>query len=189
MNTELITRLIGLIEKTGDKVVLADPLTGKAVVVMDLDAYERLNAGNTPAVAAARPAKAVAREKDTYIEDAEWGAGRYEEARRKHEDNGNALPSQPQVGRGSRLKAVDELRPARQLKAVLAEKAAVADPTSPDLTQEELLDKINREIGAWKNAQEKKRTAELQSAAQTITGFQTIKAFEEEERFYLEPIE
>jgi len=188
MNTELITRLIGLIEKTGDKVVLADPLTGKAVVVMDLDAYERLNAGASSPAAAARPAKKDAAEMRTYIEVAESESGQEAEWGRYGEKESVPLV-RPQAIRANRLKATEEPRTSRQLKAIQAEKASAMIPAPPDLTQEELLDKINREIGAWKNAQEKKRTAELQSAAQTITGFQTAKAFEEEERFYLEPIE
>ena len=188
MNTELITRLIGLIEKTGDKVVLADPLTGKAVVVMDLDAYERLNAGMISPAAAAKPALTEAVAANLYKEEAEWGSGR-DEALKRPEDKETASPPRLQAVRGNRYKAVEEVRLNRQLKAIQAEKASVIPPAPPDLTQEELLDKINREIGAWKNAQEKKRTEELQSAAQTITGFQTTKAFEEEERFYLEPIE
>ena len=42
MNPEFITRVVGLVQKTNDRVVLADPSSGKAVVVMDLDSYERL---------------------------------------------------------------------------------------------------------------------------------------------------
>ena len=58
-----------------------------------------------------------------------------------------------------------------------------------DLTQEELIDKINRDIGAWKTAQERRRTDELKSAAQFAPRFETVSALEDEERFYLEPIE
>ncbi len=67
-----------------------------------------------------------------------------------------------------------------------------------DLTQEELLDKINRDIGDWKTAQERKRTEVLQSAAERPDSrpierspkqVETEQSLEEEERFYLEPIE
>jgi len=58
-----------------------------------------------------------------------------------------------------------------------------------DLTQEELIDKINRDIGAWKTAQDRRRTDELKSAAKSAPQFETASALEEEERFYLEPIE
>ncbi|MDD5251926.1 MAG: hypothetical protein PHT12_04820 [Patescibacteria group bacterium] len=86
------------------------------------------------------------------------------------------------------------------LKAGKREKRLPNQPTSlsaapadlmdfAGLTQEDLLDKINRDIGAWKNAQERKRTEELQSVARPAikTGFSA--RLEEEEHFYLEPIE
>ncbi|MFA6604299.1 MAG: hypothetical protein WCT10_05730 [Patescibacteria group bacterium] len=188
MNTELITRLIGLIEKTGDKVVLADPMTGKAVVVMDLDAYERLNTAVATPAPAAKTARIAAAPPDTYKEEAELRSERDPEWSRYAEKE-SAPPVRPQPARADRFKPAEVPRSPRQLKAVQAEKAAPATPLASDLTQDELLDKINREIGAWKNAQEKKRTVELQSAAQTIANFQTTGSYEEEERFYLEPIE
>ncbi len=167
MNPELISRVVELIGKHGDRVVLADPQTGKAVMVMDLKAYEQLVSGARPEVPAALPPVEPA-VKPPVSED---------------------KPAEPPLA----------VKPAKNLskKAAVSEisfPAAKPEPISTeaslaDLTQEELLDKINREIGAWKTAQESKRTQELQSAAQNIRQFQVSKAFEEEERFYLEPIE
>ena len=42
MDTQLVFRLIELVRKTGDRLILADPSSDNAVVVMDLAAYERL---------------------------------------------------------------------------------------------------------------------------------------------------
>ncbi|MFH2063430.1 MAG: hypothetical protein ABIJ46_04775 [bacterium] len=42
MDTQLIVRLIELVKKTGDRLVLADPAGESAVVVMDLSEYEGL---------------------------------------------------------------------------------------------------------------------------------------------------
>jgi len=42
MDTQLVFRLIELVRKTGDRLILADPSSDSAVVVMDLAAYERL---------------------------------------------------------------------------------------------------------------------------------------------------
>ncbi len=42
MHAELINRVIGLVKKHGDKVVLMDEKTGEAVVVLGLESYEKL---------------------------------------------------------------------------------------------------------------------------------------------------
>ena len=42
MNPEIISRVISLIGKNNERVVLVDPDSGRAVVVMDLGAYESL---------------------------------------------------------------------------------------------------------------------------------------------------
>ena len=58
-----------------------------------------------------------------------------------------------------------------------------------DLTQEDLLDKINRDIGAWKNAKDRRHSDELRSVAQKNPYLGEADALEDEEKFYLEPIE
>ncbi len=161
MNPELIARLVSLVERTGDRVVLADPQSGKAVVVMDLSSYEKLCVGVKPAELSSKPP----------AQDETAPAPKSEE------------PKAQKVAEIKEKTAI-EIRP--------ADKPATraANPGSSDLTQEELLDKINREIAAWKNGQEQKRTDELKAAAKTAVPFSGVAGvFEEEERFYLEPIE
>jgi hypothetical protein len=162
MNPELINRLVSLVERTGDRVVLADPTTGKAVVVMDLNSYERLCVPAQSSVALEIPVAPIEYQKAVEI----------------------AVPSQI-----SRSKAV---------KPPIAARSDLAD-----LTHEELMDKINRDIGAWKEAQESRTRAEelgkksvKQPAAKVAVepgaGSREPKAtaqMEDEERFYLEPIE
>ena len=50
MNPEIINRVINLIDKNNERVVLVDPETGQAVVVMDFDAYERMTDSNRQTV-------------------------------------------------------------------------------------------------------------------------------------------
>lgn len=154
MQPELIARVINLIQKNGDKVVLADPQSGKAVVVMDLEAYEKLCV--QPAPVAAPKAIEIA-PKIAPVE-----------AEKKAEQSQNSAKK-----KGIRLTA-ETMGPTH----ILA-----------DLTQEQLIDKINRDIGAWKTAQDRRRTDELKSAAQLAPQFEAVSAIEDEERFYLEPIE
>jgi len=169
MNPELITRLVSLVEKTGDRVVLADPATGKAVVVMDLASYERLSTGAVAQPIQAQPQTAPIREEK---------------------------PVPPAPAREPEIEVV-ETRKTAQIREITSteEKQVRTKPERrsavemPDLTQEELLDKINREIAAWKTAQEKKRSDELKAAARDIAPLPQAAVFEEEERFYLEPIE
>lgn len=140
----MLKKVIELVRKNGDKMVLADPETGKAVVVMDLEQYESLCVGI---------------QKDEKKE-------------------------------GKSAKEVEN-------KAKISKKQEIPRPADPqgaikglsDLTQEELLDKINRDIGEWKTAQELKRTEELQSAAENLPSLSAAVSLEEEERFFLEPIE
>jgi hypothetical protein len=166
MNPEFITRVVGLVQKNGDRVILADPQTGKAVVVLDLESYERLC--DTSAVAAATPPVAPVKTQENTLKIAQKTA-------------------EPSKNTTSKRQPVF-------LAPEASEKASMRD-----LTQEELLDKINRDIGVWKTAQERKHAEELVSAAQTLPRFSAIggpaaggetqNALEEEERFYLEPIE
>jgi hypothetical protein len=58
MHPELISRVITLVKKHGDRLVLADEQTGEAVVVLPLDAYERLvgaEVGRSPLVQQQQP--------------------------------------------------------------------------------------------------------------------------------------
>ena len=162
MQPELITRVISLIQKNGDKVVLADPQSGKAVVVMDLESYERLCVPTHVSTPAPTPIEAPVR----------------------------TPMMAPKI-------AIQEVEKKAEVSKISTKKKGIqVTPDTmgsthilADLTQEELIDKINRDIGAWKTAQERRRTDELKSAAQPAPQYETVNAMEEEERFYLEPIE
>ncbi|HTK04825.1 MAG TPA: hypothetical protein VL500_04525 [Candidatus Eisenbacteria bacterium] len=162
MQPELIARVISLIQKNGDKVVLADPQSGKAVVVMDLEAYEKLCVPAPALAPAPAPIEAPSR----------------------------PFMMAPKI-------AIQEVEKKAEVSKISTKKKGIqVTPDTmgsthilADLTQEELIDKINRDIGAWKTAQERRRTDELKSAAQPMPQYETVNALEEEERFYLEPIE
>jgi hypothetical protein len=168
MNPELISRLIGLVEKTGDRVVLADPETGKAVVVMDLPSYEKLCMGGVR-VEKVEEKTAPAVTKDA-VKDAPAPEAR------------NTPFKSPKT-------AENKANTAKAAKMAEAAPSVPVQGALVDLTQAELLDKINREIAAWKTAQEDKHADELKAAALTAIPFAAAGVFEEEERFYLEPIE
>lgn len=144
MTPELLKKVIDLVRKNGDKMVLADPETGKAVVVMDLEQYESLCAG---------------------IKKGE----KKETKKAKEVENKAKISKKQEISRPADLQGA--------IKGL------------SDLTQEELLDKINRDIGEWKTAQELKRAEELQSAVENLPPLAAEVLLEEEERFFLEPIE
>lgn len=159
MQPELVVRLVGLVQKTGERLVLADPTTGKAVVVMDLEQYERL--------CAVAPDQAAVQISDPNPFQAPKIEVEIPQKIAKQSDN-------PFKKRGRQLGVEIPLESERPR----------------DLTQEELLDKINRDIGDWKTAQERRRTDELKSVAHGIADRSAVvSALEDEERFYLEPIE
>jgi hypothetical protein len=174
MQSEFLQKLISLVARTGHTMVVPDPTTGKSYVVMELADYEKLLGGiSTPAAASI---------------------------------SASQQPSvAPQIQPPAQVIEEAPLRPRQETvkKATFSQKTVseqvVPGGASVDLTQEELLDKINRDIGDWKTAQERKRAEVLQSAAETplakALGDQPQQqvfvesALEEEERFYLEPIE
>ena len=156
MNPEFISRVVGLVQKNGDRVVLADPTTGKAVVVLDLESYERLTS-----VSAAPVSQPVS------------------------EPIRNTAPMTPieTVISATRSKMTEIHQHGGDTQVMPKQTEPVAD-----LTREQLMDKINRDIGAWKTAQETKKTEEPISKAPALSRSETRETFEEE-RFYLEPIE
>ncbi len=142
MNSELIQRLINLVRKNGDRVVLADPEGGKAIVIIDLDAYEKLAAG-----AAKIPSAAAVIAK----EQAQQFASAYAEKTAEVSEN-----------------------PFKKRKAQFRVDEPIPATVASDLTDGALGDKLNRDIGTWKTAKK---------------GPKASNALEDEERFYLEPIE
>jgi hypothetical protein len=174
MQSEFLQKLISLVARTGHTMVVPDPTTGKSYVVMELADYEKLLGGistpqETPQAASIQPSVTEP------VQSASRGVLEQPISVRQ-ESNKTAVFSQKKA----------------------SESTSFQGP-SGDLTQEELLDKINRDIGDWKTAQERKRAEVLQSAAeqpaqkpvepQLQPQVFVESALEEEERFYLEPIE
>lgn len=181
MHSEFLQKLIGLVAKTGNTMIVPDPTTGKSYVVMDMESYERLLAGSTP-VQQAFPQQQM--------------------------PMGYQAPfqaPQPVIQQPLQPVFVPPATPLPESHFIAQQSRKDAQTPTPrkaasmDLTQEELLDKINRDIGDWKTAQERKRTEVLQSAAERpgtrpaapAANSQAFseEALEDEERFYLEPIE
>ncbi len=205
MHPELITRVVNLIQKNGDKVVLADPTTGKAVVVMDLEAYEALCAvqpaiaqpvAATPAVTAPAPMQAAPAMQPVmgprvapsapaaFVPTSQSPVTAAPEAVAVPPKMTPRIP----VIEVQKMTHFSEIPPKKKPVKVTPETMGVTHVMA-DLTQEELIDKINRDIGAWKTAQDRRRTDELKSAAKVVPQLEVASALEEEERFYLEPIE
>jgi hypothetical protein len=158
ISPELIARVINLIQKNGDKVVLADPTTGKAVVVLDLDVYEKL-CGTASSDVSEKAAPVV------------------------------SMPvPKPAFQEFEKRPEVSQIVPKKKLVKVGPEMMG-ATHVMADLTQEQLIDKINRDIGTWKNAQLIRRDDEIKPGRQEMPRFEAVAALEDEERFYLEPIE
>jgi len=135
---------------------------------MDLDAYERLCAAPQPAGGVATDASA------------------------QREPAAPEPRTQEPIVTGSSANRQGEKTPqpssAVEIPNIPGNKAKTGG--LEDLTQAELLDKINRDIDAWKTAQDAKRTEELQSAVRDLPSFEMATGqLEEEERFFLEPIE
>ncbi|MEY4722956.1 MAG: hypothetical protein RLZZ324_469 [Candidatus Parcubacteria bacterium] len=256
MTPELINRVVALVQKQGDRIVLADSATGKAVVLMDLGHYEQLVAGaeaglasDAPVMPAAAPALpqpvpvATAAPVAAPVAPVAPPAPAPEpEPVRAHQESAPSFPAPmravlerlapqsavhrpaltytpapqpasvaPQVEAQVKAPALSPKRMAAEGLQPAAKAAAPSDnpftkrgrelgvsappeaPKKVDLTQAELLDKINRDIGDWKTAQERKRSEELSSVAVRPEVLDNPSnedsGVEDEERFYLEPIE
>jgi hypothetical protein len=164
MQPEFIQRLIALMEKTGDRVVFADQATGKAIVLMDLEAYERLHG--------------VRAEAQAKLELTDIASPVAQPLPREVEPIAAPAPK----------KVAAPLLAARTAKT----RPATPEPQPKDfaiLTQDELLERITSDISVWKQVQERKRADALRGAVQKPAARAVAEdAREEEERFYLEPI-
>lgn len=211
MNSELVMRLIALVQKNGDRVVLADPSTGRGVVVMDIDSYERMNAAlddlqsapepvveelpTAPAPAAPVYAASQTTRTAAYAEESRVGFAQ------ETQTTAAMPPVEPVRNEAPRRAAVPVAQPAAVSHSAHGRSGGRRRQTSgfesgpaiaelADLTQEQLLDKINRDIGEWKNAKDRRRTQELRSVTQKNAQPAVLPdVMEEEEKFYLEPIE
>ena len=184
MNPEIINRVINLIDKDNERIVLVDPDTGKAVVVMDFDAYERMKGGIK------QPAVSMSQKIETpTIEPVEPKIEMVLETEPQPEPI-KPIISPTEAKTPEPVKVEEKVEDIKSpYPPVSSKNDSLSVPAFSDLTQSELLDKINRDIATWKTVQERKREGELVAAAQEIIRPATNDTFEEEERFYLEPVE
>ena len=219
MNSELVLRLIALVQKNGDRVVLADPESGEGVVVMDLSSYEKMNAalesreGSVPPPRQRTPApRRYGREAPPADDGLFESVSEKEEpaAEAAGEGQSAAYADAPPASKTDRVKSTEKAvteqsssQPApkpftppnldqtekRGRKQTSSFDSGPATAELADLTQEQLMAKINRDISDWKTAKEKKQTPGNWSPEPGQTNTPASDALEEEERFYLEPIE
>jgi hypothetical protein len=205
MNPEIVSRIIKLIDQTGDKVVMMDPSSERAIVIMDLADYERMNAGQNSGSVGSR--QSVFSEKNPAAGNAPAADAMPPVLNDQPSDAVVETPIEPKgpvapvADRQELIAAIEdssemveiELPTETQKKPSIyvnpGQKDPLAESAFSDLTQTELLDKINRDIAAWKTAQDRKRTDELRAAASQGQAPASVDALEEEERFYLEPID
>ncbi len=184
MNAGLINRLINIVRKTGHRVVFGDPETGQAVVVMDLAEYEHLVDLN-----------AVEDVIETY--DSNIQHLQTERPTPKNDD------SQPP------LKETPEVVPEEKIVAPIEIKVQHEEPQdlnrANDLTPSAPKANINREISGQKTSQGKRRNQSNRSSARPqnkpvnqpvvqppkpeVQKDEPAATLEDEERFYLEPLE
>lgn len=189
MDTKLIARLIELVRKTGDRVVIPDDMeNGRAVVIMDLDAYEELMGTAS---------------KESRIENAT--------AELPLRQSFAPEPVMPEPDVVQQIRAIRG-EPAERDSATARQRDSQTDSVAPpanlptsglqDLTPPKNDAKIKREIGDWKTVGEVrpsvpsvKSGTPFGQAKQPLNqpAVQPVQAaadqLEDEERFYLEPIE
>jgi hypothetical protein len=213
MNNELVLRLIALVQKSGDRLVLADSSTGEGVVVMDLADYERLlhvtdETERSTALQGGRHrgdanmakiehARGVIPDDDNLFESVTVNEPEQPTAMAEELAAASIEVSAPQafpkpVGPQGRKKAPVKLSSAvgpngrRQTSSFESGPATAA---LSDLTQAELMDKINRDIGEWKAAHTQRQTTEQRFGSDGAAAALQPGSLDEEEKFYLEPIE
>lgn len=166
MNAELIERLLALVEKTGDKVVLADPRTGKNVVLMPLDQYEKMLG-----LAAKELPTQPRRQERNLLEEV---------IMRDRQEKKLAEVSPVYAGQAPQ-------QPPQYPAPEMTQRPPMPNAFRKVLTERATVDKITRDIGTWKTAQDKRRTEEVRATVEPA--HQVTDALEDEERFYLEPLE
>lgn len=186
MDTKLLARLVELVRKTGDRVVIPDDMeNGRAVVIMDLDAYEELMGTAT-------------KEEPVSNATAELPL------QQMFEPEPVPVPEKDVV---QQIRAMRE-EPEKTQVADLNEQEQAAPPENlplaapQDLTALKNDAKIKREIGDWKTVGQVRPSVAptkpdttfgpakepvSQPAVQTAPA--AANQLEDEERFYLEPIE
>jgi len=179
MNPEIISRVIKLIDKNNEKVILMDPDTGRGVVVMDLEAYEKLSSGKSLEIV----------EKKEEVKEISKIVELVEPQEIQIEDKIDEKVEE-KVENKAEKPVMEETSFKRPYPPADNKKRPMDTPAFSDLTQSELLDKINRDIATWKTTQEQRREGELVTAAKEVVETKPkTDVLEEEERFYLEPVE
>jgi hypothetical protein len=191
MNPELLQRIIALVKQHGERMVLMDQETGEGVVILDLASYEQLLAASEngdvqqPMMAPRGGFEPAPREMQTQA---------HQQVQMQPQPR-QSLPQQQSMMAGQRFQQRpsygsqhDSGRTRHIPSSLLTEAEVFAQVGEPltkvvrkkpvtmrpaDLTPQSRVGKINRDIGEWKSA--------------TTTVPQ--EPIEDEERFYLEPIE
>jgi len=184
MNLEMVEKIIALVAQHGDKFVVADKESGRAVVVMDLAMYEALLEGREVSPVGTATPEPVRQPEEIPVQTPKRPA-----TPRERPVEPSPTPRQPAA----------PIQPFAERRK-MAEKSEIfghQEGALVSLTEAELMDKISRVIGKWKNAQESRRIDELQSVGRnsqpspsTPPSTQVDEAVrDDEDRFFLEPIE
>jgi len=183
MNAGLINRLINLVRKTGHRVVFGDPETGQAVVVMDLAEYEQL-------IGADKVEKPEAY--DSHVN-------------KMHQENFPRKEVRAHLPEES-FEAVIENEPSEPQRIEVKHEENQQQSRGNDLTGGGAASNINREIGGQKTRSGKRRNKgnnrptppprnepvnqpAVQPSAPEIPQSEPEPELDDEERFYLEPLE
>ncbi|MFH1047556.1 MAG: hypothetical protein V1738_04600 [Patescibacteria group bacterium] len=184
MNVTLVNRLINLVRRTGHKVVFGDPETGEAVVVMDLSEYEQLigAVAEKPELEAYEPLPAVSQPVSrTPVQPT-----------RREQPRIDQSPTAPKEESSSAPKVQPKRAEVQQTNR------------HNNLTGMGAADNINRDIGGQK-ANQGNQVSDNRPLAKTpekpvnqttvhppkpeVPAYEPNAGLDDEERFYLEPLE
>lgn len=191
MNPELLQRIIALVKQHGERMVLMDQETGEGVVILDLASYEQLLAASENG----EPQQIAMSPRVGFEPVAQHMQGVQQTQHVRQVQSQQPQPQQQSMMGGQRFQQRpiyssqhDSGRTRHIPSSLLTEAEVFAQVGEPltkvvrkkpvtmrpaDLTPQSRVGKINRDIGEWKSA--------------TTTVPQ--EPIEDEERFYLEPIE
>ncbi len=183
MNERFINRLINLVRKTGHRVVFGDPESGQAVVIMDLSEYEQL-------IDAGKEQKPEAY--DSHVNKLHREEFPHKEVRMHRPEE--------------TFEAVVESESAEPQQIEVKHEHKQPQSRGNDLTGNGVTSNINREIGGQKISSGKRHHKDnnrsgshpqnkpanqpaVQSPAPEIPQSEPEPELDDEERFYLEPLE
>lgn len=170
----MFERIFSLIRKTGDRVIMVDPETDEAFVLLPLSTYEELIEGEECADSNCENCSCEHQEGENAALDEEWGS-----PWQQHESD------YPLPGALDRREEEEDQKQASE---------------APDLTENQLIDKINHDIALWKAEQEAMAHSKEEEGGKEDAGAlldqitlspvpeQESAGKEGEEKFYIEPV-